>query len=483
MAFDTSAYYATIGIEVQLHVQTASKAFCACPTDYGKPANSQTCPVCLGHPGTLPSPNKRMWELAIISALALNCKIHQTTRYDRKNYFYPDLPKGYQISQRDLPIGYDGYLEFYADEEGERLTRWGIDNVHIEEDTAKIIHREKASLLDFNRAGLPLLEVVSAPMRVTPQETYYYLRALRATLVALGVSECSMELGSMRCDTNISVAKQGKGMGTKVEVKNLNSFRSVRRALEYEFERQKATIEKGKSVEQETRHWDETAGITRPSRSKEESADYRYFPEPDIPPISIDDEWLAELEAQIVELPLGKIKRYRRLGLNHFEAITLTERPALADYFESCLNSLSSPKLVATWVLGDLSALGTSANLEPADFPVKPEMLAELLRLVEAQTVSGPVAKEALARSWASGESPHKIVEREGLMQISDEGKLEEIIQQVLADNSEIVQTILAGKDKASGRLVGEVMKLTKGRANPQLVNQLLADALAKLKK
>jgi aspartyl-tRNA(Asn)/glutamyl-tRNA(Gln) amidotransferase subunit B len=483
LAFDTSEYYATIGIEVQLHVRTDSKAFCACPTDYGKPANSQTCPICLGHPGTLPAPNRRMWELAIISALALNCKINPITRYDRKNYFYPDLPKGYQISQRDLPIGYDGYLEFYGDEEGEGLTRWGIDNVHIEEDTAKIIHQEKSSLLDFNRAGVPLLEIVSAPMPATPQETYFYLRALRATLVALGVSECSMELGSMRCDTNISVAKKGEGMGKKVEVKNLNSFRSVRRALEYEFERQRMMLAKGKSLEQETRHWDEQAGVTRASRSKEESADYRYFPEPDIPPIVISDEWLTELRAEIGELPLDKIKRYRGLGLNHFEAITLAERPALADYFESCLKSLSSPKLVATWVVGDLSALGASGNLEPADFPVQPEMLAKLLRLVETQAVSGPVAKEVLARCWASGESPEKIVEREGLKQISDEGELGETIQQVIDNNPEIVQTILAGKDKAVGRLVGEVMKLTKGRANPQLVNQLLADALAKLKK
>jgi len=475
-------YSITTGIEVHLQLDTATKAFCACPTTYGAPPNTQTCPICLGHPGTLPAPNRRMWEYTVITALALNCKLHQTTRYDRKNYFYPDLPKGFQISQRDIPVGYDGFLEFYADEEGEKLVRWGIERVHLEEDTAKITHEEGASLLDFNRAGVPLMEVVSKPMKASPQEAYYYLRALRATLLALGVSDCSMEEGSFRCDTNISVAPRGAEMGTKVEIKNLNSLRAVRRSLEYEFQRQVALLEGGGKVEQETRHWDEGADKTRLGRSKEESADYRYFPEPDIPPIYVSDQWVEELKAKVGEMPLERIKRYRGLGLNHFEAVTMAERPPLADYFDRCINFLDIPKLVATWVVGDLSALGASAGLSPAQFPVEPQELTDLLRMVDGGEVSGPVAKEVLARAWESGEAPKTIIEREGLTQISDEEGLAEIVSSVIGANPEVVKSILAGKDKAVGRLVGEVMKATKGRANPELVNKLLAEELSKLK-
>lgn len=472
-----------IGIEVHLQLNTETKAFCGCPNTYGAPPNTNTCPICLGHPGTLPSPNREVLNLALTTALALNCYINKHTIYERKNYFYPDLPKGFQISQYELPIGYDGHLEFFSGDDGDRPVRWGIERVHLEEDTAKLFHEDGKTLLDFNRAGIPLMEVVSKPMISTPEEAYYYLRALRSTLLLLGVSDCSMEEGSLRCDTNISVSDASiDELGTKVEVKNINSFRYVRSALEFERKRQMILLENGEEVVQETRLWDEVKRETRTMRGKEESADYRYFPEPDIPPLTITDEWLSEIEGEIPPLHKERLEEIMEFSIGYQEAVTIADRPEMYDYYRRSLNFCEDGKSIINYLLGDISSLVRENGLTFDEVPIKPEYLAKLVMIQNDGKISSKIAKTVLQKIWDTGKSPEVIIEEESLSQISDDDELLNIIKGVIDQNPGAVESYLGGKEKAVGALIGEVMKETRGRADPQKVSKILIDILNEMR-
>lgn len=477
-----SEYITVIGIEVHLQLSTKTKAFCSCPNLFGAPPNTLTCPICLGHPGTLPVPNKKVIEYAIASALALNCTINANTRYDRKNYFYPDLPKGFQISQYNIPLAEKGFLEFYAGDDWSHPTRWGITRVHLEEDTAKIIHTDDGALLDFNRAGVPLMEIVSEPMVSSPPEAYYYLRALKATMLTLGVSTCNMEEGSLRCDTNISVGRKGEGLGTKVEIKNLNSFRAVRLALEYERDRQVEILSNGGEVVQETRLWNEKMGITEPMRGKEETADYRYFPEPDIPPIVIDKKWIDEIEKNMPSLPIERMNTLKVAGVGIQEATTIVERPDLYAYFDECLKYHDNKRSLVNWIIGELNAIAQKKGIDYSDIPVRPKHLAELVRNVDGGKVGASAGKEVLLKMWETGKSPDELISEMGVERISDEDTIIDIINEVVGENPEVVASILKGKDKAIGRLIGEVMRKSGGSADPGIVKKLLSEKIEKMK-
>jgi len=475
-------FITTIGIEVHLQLATKTKAFCSCANIFGAEPNTLTCPICLGHPGTLPVPNRKVIEYAIMASLTLNCRINMNTRYDRKNYFYPDLPKNFQISQYNIPLGEDGYIDFYIGDDWTRPAMWNIRRVHIEEDTAKIIHTETSSLLDFNRAGVPLLEIVSEPMRAEPLEAYHYIRTLRATMLTLGISTCNMEEGSLRCDTNISVSKKDDDIGTKVEIKNLNSLRAVRLSLEYERERQIKILEGGGEIEQETRLWDEQRQITISMRGKEETADYRYFPEPDIPPIVITDEWLGEIKANMLSLPTERMKILKEAGVGCQEATTLVERPTLYSYFDEVIKHYSNIKTIVNRLIGELNSIAQKKNIDYGDIPIKPEDFAELVRVVDEGKISASAGKDVLMKMWESGESPSKIIDDMGILRIDDESVISKIVEEVINENSDVVATILKGKEQAVGKLVGDVMKKSKGSADPKVVQKLLREYIDKLK-
>ncbi len=477
-------YEVVIGLEVHAQLLTKSKMFCACGTKFGLPANAQTCPVCLGMPGTLPVVNQKAVEMAIRTGLALNCSIRSHNRFARKNYFYPDLPKGYQISQYEAPICESGLVEVQA---GDARKRVRIRRAHLEEDAGKNVHEgdnRAVSMVDLNRAGTPLLEIVTEPDMRSADEVVAYLKQLRDILMYLEVCDGNMEQGSLRCEPNLSLRPVGqKTLGTKVELKNINSFRFVKDALEYEIKRQTKVLNEGGTIRQETRLWDVEKGQTAAMRSKEEAHDYRYFPDPDLVPLSIASDWIEELRKTLPELPAVRQKRFvTDYGLPDYDAGVLTSSKALAEYFEACVKLYDQPKVVSNWVMGELLRELNNAGLSAADSPVSPERLVSLLQLVDKGTVSLKVAREIFPEVYAnaaSGKSPEQIVQEKGLTQVSDEGALEKIIDEVMAKNEAQVAQYRSGKQTVLGFFVGQVMKVSGGKANPGKVNELLKRKLA----
>lgn len=479
-------YEVVIGLEVHAQLLTQSKMFCACGTEFGLPANAQTCPVCLGMPGTLPVINQKAVEMAIRAGLALSCSIRSTNRFARKNYFYPDLPKGYQISQYEAPICENGLVEVQI---GDARKPIRIRRAHLEEDAGKNVHDGSAggdgsrgmSRVDLNRAGTPLLEIVTEPDMRSADEVVAYLKQLRDILVYLEVCDGNMEQGSLRCEPNLSLRPVGqKEFGTKVELKNINSFRFVKDALEYEIKRQTKVLNEGGKIQQETRLWDVEKGQTAIMRSKEEAHDYRYFPDPDLVPLSISNDWIEELRKTLPELPAARQKRFvTDYGLPDYDAGILVSSKALADYYEACVKLHDQPKTVSNWVMGELLRELNNAGLSADASPVNPERLVSLLQLVGKGTISLKVAREIFPELYASGKSPEQIVREKGLTQVSDKGALEKIIDEVMAKNQAQVAQYRSGKETVLGFFVGQVMKASGGKANPGKVNELLKKKLA----
>ncbi|HEU4527370.1 MAG TPA: Asp-tRNA(Asn)/Glu-tRNA(Gln) amidotransferase subunit GatB [Actinomycetota bacterium] len=479
-------YESVIGLECHVELSTATKMFCGCRNEFGAPPNTNVCPVCLGHPGSLPVPNEKAIEYIVRIGLALDCRVAPHSVFHRKNYFYPDMPKNFQISQYDLPICVNGHLDIAVDGATRRV---GITRVHQEEDTGKTshgsvsgrIHEADSALVDYNRAGVPLVEVVSEPDIRTPEEAGAYLRELRATLEALGVSDVRMEEGSLRCDANISTRRAGEdALGVKVEIKNLNSIRSLERALRFEETRQRAALEAGEPLVQETRHWDEDGGATSTLRSKEEAFDYRYFPEPDLPPIEPDPAWVEEIRASLPELPAAKRARYvRELGLKPEPALILADSAATAAFFEETLALGAEPKAAANWITQDLAGLANKAHVELADSKVTPAHVADLARLVGDGTISATGGKQVLEVAFETGEPAEAIVEVHGLRQVTDTAALEAWVDDAIAENPGPVEQFKGGKEGILGFLVGQVMKRSGGAANPKVVNELLRERLS----
>ncbi len=471
-------YEAVIGLEVHVQLLTQSKLFCTCSTRFGDPPNSNVCPVCLGLPGALPVLNREAVTMAMKAAMALNCAINTRSRFARKNYFYPDLPKGYQISQYDEPLSQDGWIEIELQAARKRI---GITRVHLEEDAGKSLHEgfadsERKSYIDLNRSGVPLIEIVSEPDLRTPEEAYEYLTRLKTLMLYLEVSNCNMEEGSLRCDANVSVRRAGSSeLGTKTEVKNLNSFRFLQKALEYEIERQIEIVEGGGTIEQETRLWDSREQRTYGMRSKEFAHDYRYFPEPDLLPLIITEEWKDEVRRSLPELPEARKQRFiRDYALPEYDAAQLTASKTLANYFEEAAKAGSEPKLAANWVLSELLYLLKEANKEITESPVSAAHLAELLALLAKGTVSGKMAKEILAEMFRSGKRAAEVMAAQGLEQINDAEKIGAVVRELMAANPKQVEQYRKGKAATLGWFVGQVMKATRGQANPQLVQDVL---------
>ncbi len=474
-------YEAVIGMEVHVEINTKSKVFCACSTHFSAPANTNVCPICLGMPGVLPVLNREMVNKSVAAGLALNCTISRWSKLDRKNYFYPDMAKNYQISQYDLPLCSNGHLDIEVDGQPKSI---GITRAHMEEDTARNTHTLGGgqSGVDFNRSGVPLLEIVTEPDLRSAQDAYAYLTALKQILQYLDVSDCNMEEGSLRAEANISVRPKGASVfGTKTEVKNVASFSGVMKAIEYEIKRQVELIESGGAVEQETRGWDPDRGITFTQRKKESAHDYRYFPEPDLVPVVVDAAWEQRIRESLPELPLPRKHRFmEQYGLSDYDANVLTGTQAMADYFEAAVQADADAKKTANWIMGDLQALLTEAKADISACNVTPACLAEMIRMINDNTISGKIAKEVLAEMFVSGKSPKQIVEEKGLVQITDASAIEGIVRQVLADNPQQVEQFKAGKDRVVGFLVGQVMKASRGKANPEKVNEILRNELAK---
>ncbi len=465
-----------IGLEIHVQMDTKTKLFCSCPVEFGAEPNSNVCPVCLGLPGSLPVINKRAVEFAIRAGLALNCQINMRSVFARKNYFYPDLPKGYQISQYEEPIAVNGWLEV-----GGKKVR--IRRLHIEEDAGKNIHEGSKTYVDLNRAGTPLMEIVTEPDIDSPQMAREFLEKLRNIMRYIGVSRADMEKGQLRCDINISIRPKGsKELGTRVEIKNVNSFRFVQKAIESEIERQIKLLLSGEKIVQETRTFDPSTGLTHTMRTKEEAEDYRYFPEPDLLPLLIPPQWLEEIKANMPELPEERLERFiKELGLDQYSAKVLTDNKELGDFFEESLRYYGQdPKLTANWLLNDLLGSLSEAGKDIESSPVSPQSLAELVKLIKENVLSSKLAKEVIKEMTATGKSPSQIVEEKGLKQISDEGQIRSMIEEVLRENSKEVERFKAGEEKVFGFLVGQVMKKAKGKANPQLVNKLLREMLSK---
>ncbi len=468
-------FEAVIGLEVHAQLSTQSKMFCGCGTEFGLPANTRTCPVCLGLPGSLPVINRRAVELAVKTGVALNCEVGATNQFARKNYFYPDLPKGYQISQYEAPICHDGWVDVNVNGETKRIR---IRRAHLEEDAGKNLHEGSGpqSRVDLNRAGTPLLEIVTEPDMRTAEEVVAYLKSLRDTLVYLGVCEGNMEQGNLRCEPNLSLRPVGqKALGTKVELKNINSFKFVKDALEYEISRQAGVLRDGGTVQQETRLWDVDQGKTFVMRTKEEAHDYRYFPDPDLVPLSLPQEQVEAWRRDISELPSTRRARFvEQYGLPEYDAGLLIASKPLADYFEACVRLFDQPKTVSNWVMGELRR-ELNASHTPVEYsPVTPERLANLLRLVENGTVSLKVARDLFPELYAIGTTPEELVEEKGLKQVSDEGSLGRLVDEVIAANPNQVAQYRGGKPAVLGFFVGQVMKASGGKANPGKVNELL---------
>lgn len=475
----TTEYEVVIGLEIHAELLTDAKVWCGCSTAFGAAPNTQVCPVCLGLPGSLPVLNRQAVAYAIKAGLALNCSIAPTARFDRKHYFYPDLPKAYQVTQDDVPLCGRGYVEFELNGETRRV---GIHHIHLEEEAGKSMHAgdrlmdAEFSLIDYNRGGIPLIEIVTEPDIRSPEEARVFLESLKSILEYTQVSDCKMEQGSLRCDANISLRPKGsEQFGNKAEIKNLNSFRAVQRALEYEVRRQTELLERGEPVAAETRHWDEAKGVTVMMRTKDEEDDYRYMPEPDIPPLEIDPAWVDELRAELPELPRAKQRRFvEQYELPEYDAGVLTADAKVADFYEACVAAYGRPKVVSNWIMGEFLRLLREDGVEVTDVPLTPAGLAELLGLVDKGVISGSIAKEVFEEMFRSGKQAGAIVKERGLEQISDEGQLAAIVDQVIAEHQDAADNVRAGEMKAIGFLVGQVMQKTKGKANPKLVNELL---------
>ncbi|MBI1736456.1 MAG: Asp-tRNA(Asn)/Glu-tRNA(Gln) amidotransferase subunit GatB [Candidatus Rokubacteria bacterium] len=482
-----TVFETVIGLEVHAQLLTRTKMFCGCAPSFGAAPNTQTCPVCLGMPGVLPVVNRRAVELAIRTALAFGCRINAACRFARKHYYYPDMPKNFQISQYEEPLAEDGSLEIEPPDGPVRTI--GIERLHLEEDVGKLVHEgtletAQSSLVDFNRAGVPLMETVSKPDLRSPEEAALYLKAFRAVLVTLGVCDGNMEEGSLRCDANVSIRPRGATeLGTKVEIKNLNSFRNVQRALEFEVKRQAEALGRGDRIVQETRLWDADRGYTRSMRSKEYAHDYRYFPEPDLTPLRLDPRWIEELRASLPELPRARRQRFAaQYQLSPYDAGVLTQSRALAEYFEETVAGGASPKIAANWVMSELLRVIPAEDDDAIRrSPISPARLAGLIRLIDDGTISGKIAKDVFDRMFRTGEDARAIVEREGLTQVADASAIASIVEQVVSQNPKAVADWKAGKAAAAKALVGQVMKATGGKANPALANWLVQEKLTKM--
>ena len=472
-------YEVVIGLEAHVQLFTESKAFCGCSTKFGLAPNSSTCPVCLGLPGVLPVLNKKAFLYAIKTALALNCRIQDIIKFDRKNYYYPDLPKNFQISQYDKPLAYSGYIEIEHNNAKKKIR---ITRVHLEEDAGKLMHDagKGLSYVDFNRAGMPLLEIVSEPDMRSPEESYVYLQDLKAILQYLKVSDCNMEEGSLRCDANISVRlKNETALGVKAELKNMNSFKAVRDALSYEANRQVELLQKGEKIAQDTRLWNERKGITEVMRIKEEAHDYRYFPEPDLVPFTVDKKEVDKLKESLPELPQAKKKRFITLyGLSKYDAGVLTRDVEISDFFEEVVRIFNEPKEIANWLSGNIASILNEKKTTIGETRFKPAYLAELLELIRAEDITGKMAKEILPEIFKLGKSPKEIVRSKGLRQIKDTGELAGVVEAVLKENKKSVDDYKKGKVNALTFLVGQVMRKTKGQANPKKANEILRKKL-----
>lgn len=475
-----TGFEAIIGLEVHAQLLTDSKIFCSCSTVFGAPPNTHTCPVCLGMPGVLPVLNKKVVEYALKMALATHCRMAPFSRFARKNYFYPDLPKGYQISQYELPIAEQGRLEINLNGQTRGI---GITRIHMEEDAGKLIHDATAPLsyVDFNRTGVPLIEIVSEPDIRSPEEAVEYLKTLRNILRYLEICDGNMEEGSFRCDANVSIRPEGsETFGTRTELKNMNSFRHVQRALEYEIRRQTALLLDGKEVIQETRLWDVARGTTVSMRGKEEAHDYRYFPDPDLVPLAIDEKWIEAVRLSLPELPDAKQRRFiEQYGLPPYDAAVLTAARSLANYFEECVHVYHKPKMVSNWIMSELLRELKRDEREIEECLVTPGHLAKMLKMIDSGVISGKIAKSVFAEMYAAGKDPEAIVKEKGLVQLTDVDEIEKVIEAVLSDNLEQVENYKKGKEKLLGFFVGQVMKKTKGKANPKLVNEILARMLS----
>ena len=476
-------YETVIGLEVHVQINTNTKIFCSCSTEFGKPPNANTCPICLGMPGVLPVLNKQFLEYAMKACLATNCIIAPINRFARKNYFYPDLPKGYQISQFEEPLGVKGHINININGSKKRI---GLTRIHMEEDAGKLIHGENLgspgkSYVDFNRTGVPLCEVVSEPDLRSAQEARAYLGELKSILQYAEVSDCNMEEGSLRCDANISLRPEGqKEFGTRTELKNLNSFKFVQKAVEYEVDRQARILDQGDQVIQETRLYDSDRGETFSMRSKEEAHDYRYFPDPDLVPVVVDKAWIEEIKKTIPELPEQKRERFViEYSLPEYDAGVLTSSRELADYFEKCTSLFSKPKIISNWIMGDLLRELNKSNQLINECPVSPSSLVNLLKLVDRGVISGNIAKSVFEEMYQTGKEPITIVDEKNLKQITDDKAIDKMVEGVLQANLSQVNEYKGGKEKVLGFLVGQVMKASKGKANPETVNKLLKEKIA----
>jgi aspartyl-tRNA(Asn)/glutamyl-tRNA(Gln) amidotransferase subunit B len=477
MEFET-----VIGLEVHAQLTTESKIFCGCSTAFGRPPNTNTCPVCLGMPGSLPVLNEKVVEYTMKMALATHCEIRRLNQFARKNYFYPDLPKGYQISQFELPIAEHGWVEIETDAGRRKI---GLTRIHMEEDAGKLVHdeREPKSYVDLNRTGTPLMEIVSEPDIRSPEEAAAYLKKLHAIIRYLDISEANMQEGNFRCDANISLRPVGqKDFGTRTELKNMNSFRNVQRALEYEVRRQRDILLDGGEVVQETLLWDPAQGVTVSMRSKEEAHDYRYFPDPDLVPVEIDEAWIERMRAGLPELPDERRARFvAEYGLPEMDAEVLTSDRDLAEYFETAHRGYPQPKKLANWIMTEIMReLKGEEGVDIRSFPISPENLAALLAMIDKGTISGKIAKTVFEEMLASGKDPETVVKEKNLVQMSDEGELLALVRAIVAENPGQVEQYKAGKTKIIGFFVGQLMQRTKGKANPQLANRLFAEELSK---
>ena len=473
-------YEVVIGLEVHAELSTKTKIFCSCPTTFGAEPNTHICPICTAMPGTLPVLNEKVVEYAVKAGLATNCAISKDSKNDRKNYFYPDLPKAYQISQFDKPLCEHGYIEIEDDEGNKKKVR--LLRIHIEEDAGKLNHNEfgVGSLVDLNRAGVPLIEMVSEPDIRSSREAEQYLRKIKSILEYIEVSDCKMQEGSLRADVNVSVRKKGEEkFGTRTEMKNMNSFRAIVRAIEYEKDRQIEVLEEGGKIEQETLRWDDINGRTYPMRDKEDAQDYRYFPDPDLVAIRLSDEYVESIRKSLPELPESRRDRYiKEYNLSEKDAKLLTSSKYLSNLFEGALDICGNAKAVANWILSDISRILNEKELEPENIPFTAEQLAKMIELIDQGTISSAIAKKVLTELFENPKDPEEIIKEKGWIQISDEGAIKEVVMKVLENNPQSVADFKGGKDKALGFLVGQAMKETKGKANPQMLNKMFLEEL-----